>query len=120
MSWIELGSLSDSAMEELLSALVPGAPQTIHDRIRERAEGVPLYAVEIVRMLVDRGALERRGDRFELVRAVEDVDVPETLHALAAARLDGLAPEERRLLMDAAVLGQSFSLEGLTWREWRR
>jgi tetratricopeptide (TPR) repeat protein len=41
------------------------------------------------------------------------LDVPETLHALIAARLDGLAPEERRLLQDASVLGKSFTKEAL-------
>ena len=44
-------------METLLAGLVPGLPDELRLRIRERAEGVPLYAVETVRMLLDRGLL---------------------------------------------------------------
>src|SRR5438552_14749866 len=43
--------------------------------------------------------------RSRLVGPIDTLEIPETLHALIAARLDGLAPEERRLLQDAAVLG---------------
>ena len=56
-----------------------------------RAEGVPLYAVEIVRMLLDRGVLERRGDAYAVIGDVDEVAVPETLHALVASRLDALS-----------------------------
>jgi tetratricopeptide (TPR) repeat protein len=74
---------------------------------------VPLYAVEIVRMLADRGLLERWGERYSPTGPVTEIEVPETLQALVAARLDALPLEERRLLQDAAVLGMSFSAGGL-------
>ena len=61
-------------------------------QIRGPAEGVPLYAVETVRMLLDRGLLARRGDRFELTGPMDTLDVPESLQSLIAARLDGLPP----------------------------
>jgi len=98
---IALEPLSDEAIDELLEGLVPDLPQELRARIRERAEGVPLYAVETVRMLVDRG-----GD-------IESLEVPETLHALIAARLDDLGPTERRVIEYASVLGKSFTKEGL-------
>jgi class 3 adenylate cyclase/tetratricopeptide (TPR) repeat protein len=104
-----LEPLDDTAMDELLRGLVPGLPPELAMRIRERAEGVPLYAVETVRMLVDRGLLTRRDDRFELTGTVETLDVPESLQGLIAARLDGLPADERTLLQDAAVLGKTFS-----------
>ena len=47
---------------------------------------MPLYAVETVRMLADRGALEARDDAYVLVGEVGTLDIPETLHALIAAR----------------------------------
>jgi tetratricopeptide (TPR) repeat protein len=100
-------------MHELLLGLVPGLPASLRDQILARAEGVPLYAVETVRMLLDRGLLVQEGSRYELVGEVETLEVPETLHALIAARLDGLAPEERRLLGDAAVLGKTFTPQAL-------
>src|SRR6266542_4703833 len=78
-----------------------------------RAEGVPLYAVETVRMLLDRGLLVREGAVYRPVGEIGSLEVPETLHALIAARLDGLSAEERRLLQDGAVLGKTFTPAGL-------
>jgi len=104
-----LEPLSEQAMEELLVGLVPGLPAAVRSQILARAEGVPLYAVETVRMLLDRGLLVADGSAYRVAGEIESLEVPETLHALVAARLDGLSPEERRLLGDAAVLGKTFS-----------
>ena len=108
-----LEPLSQQAMEELLAGLVPGLPVEVRDRILARAEGIPLYAVETVRMLLDRGLLVQDGPAYRLTGEVEALEVPETLHALIAARLDGLSAEERRLLQDAAVLGKTFTRDSL-------
>jgi class 3 adenylate cyclase/tetratricopeptide (TPR) repeat protein len=112
-SSLYLEPLSAKAMDALLTGLVPGIPAQIRDRILARAEGVPLYAVETVRMLLDRGLLIQEGPAYRLTGPVEALEVPETLHALIAARLDGLAAEERRLLQDAAVLGKTFTSDAL-------
>jgi class 3 adenylate cyclase/tetratricopeptide (TPR) repeat protein len=111
-SWY-LEPLPQGAMEELLEGLVPGLPEALRDRILERAAGVPLYAVETVRMLLDRGLLVRDGAVYSPAGEIESLDVPETLHALVAARLDGLGEQERHLLQDGAVLGKTFRIEGL-------
>jgi predicted ATPase/class 3 adenylate cyclase len=110
---LSLEPLSERAMEQLLDGFVPGLPEELRAQILARAEGVPLYAVETVRMLLDRGLLTREGDVYRPTGPIEALDVPETLHALVAARLDGLEPEERRLLQDASVLGKSFTKTGL-------
>ncbi|MGH2596710.1 MAG: adenylate/guanylate cyclase domain-containing protein [Actinomycetota bacterium] len=104
-----LEPLSDDAIDELLQGMVPGLPDELRARIRDRAEGVPLYAVETVRMLLDRGLLVRAGDRFEPTEAIEQLDVPESLQGLIASRLDGLPPDERTLLQVGAVLGKTFT-----------
>jgi len=108
-----LEPLSPSAMEALLAGLVPGLPEEVRTQILERAEGVPLYAVETVRMLLDRGALVQEGAVYRPTGPIPSLDVPETLHALVAARLDGLSPDERRLLQDASVLGKTFTKRAL-------
>ena len=59
-----LEPLSQQAMEDLLAGLVPGLPTEARDRILERAEGIPLYAVETVRMLLDQGLLVREGSVY--------------------------------------------------------
>jgi len=108
-----LEPLPHEVMDEILSGLVPGLPEDLRDRILDRAEGVPLYAVETVRMLLDRGLLVQDGPAYRPAVAIDSLEVPETLHALIAARLDGLAAEERRLLQDGSVLGKTFSRDGL-------
>ncbi|MGZ5213769.1 MAG: adenylate/guanylate cyclase domain-containing protein [Actinomycetota bacterium] len=110
---IRLEPLPDDAMAELIEGFVHGLPPEGVARVVERAEGVPLYAVETVRMLADRGILEARSDAFELVGDIGTLEIPGTLQALIAARLDSLAPEDRALLQDASVLGKSFPVEAL-------
>ena len=110
---IHLEPLSHEAMDKLLLGLVPGLPRPLIERIEERAEGVPLYAVETVRMLLDRGLLVEEGAAYRPVGQIETLEVPETLHALIAARLDGMSPGERQLVQDASVLGKTFTPQGL-------
>jgi tetratricopeptide (TPR) repeat protein len=108
-----LEPLSDADMDELLTGMVPGLPAELQSRIRARAEGVPLYAIETVRMLLDRGLVEQVGNRFEPLGRIDELDVPDSLQSLVAARMDGLPPEERTLLQDAAVLGKTFTIDAL-------
>jgi class 3 adenylate cyclase/tetratricopeptide (TPR) repeat protein len=112
-SSLYLEPLSAAAMEELLVGLVPGLPAPLREQILARAEGVPLYAVETVRMLLDRGLLVQEGPVYLPIGEIDSLEVPETLHALIAARLDGLSADERRVLQDAAVLGKTFTRDAL-------
>ncbi len=104
-----LGPLADQSMRP--PARGPGTwlASRSHGADSEAGGGVPLYGVETVRMLLDRGVLTQEGSRYVVAGDVEDLEVPETLQALAAARLDNLAASERALLQDAAVLGSSFT-----------
>ena len=110
---LSLDPLSDRAMGELMDRFVPGLPDELVAEILERSQGVPLYAVETVRMLLDRGLLTPEGDRYSITGPIGSLEVPETLHALIAARIDDLAPDERAVVQDASVLGKSFTLAGL-------
>ncbi len=108
-----LEPLGARSMDTLLQGLAPGLPDRLRTQIRDRAEGIPLYAVETVRMLLDRGLLVREGDVYRPVGTVTDLEVPESLQGLIAARLDGLDPAERHLLQSAAVLGKAFTQPAL-------
>jgi class 3 adenylate cyclase/tetratricopeptide (TPR) repeat protein len=110
---LALEPLDDEAMHALLEGLVPGLPPDLRDSIRARAGGIPLYAVETVRMLLNRGQLELADGAYRVVGTIEGLDVPETLHALVASRIDGLESEERRLVQDASVLGKTFVIDAL-------
>jgi class 3 adenylate cyclase/tetratricopeptide (TPR) repeat protein len=108
-----LEPLTEPAMRELLRGLVPGLPDGAVQTIVGRADGIPLYAVETVRMLVADGRLSLADGVYTPTGDLTRLAVPETLTALIASRLDGLEPADRALVQDAAVMGQSFSLAGL-------
>ncbi len=108
-----LEPLDPGAMRELLAGLVPGLPATAIAAIVARADGIPLYAVETVRMLVAEERLTIVDGTYRPVGDLTSLAVPETLTALIASRLDGLSPDDRTLVSDAAVIGQSFTLAGL-------
>jgi class 3 adenylate cyclase/tetratricopeptide (TPR) repeat protein len=113
-SSLALAPLDGAAMRDLVTGLVPALPGQAVTTIVERAGGIPLYAVEMIRMLVVEGRLEPVDGAWRPVGELKDLAVPETLRSLVAARLDALDPADRALLEDAAVLGGSFTLEALT------
>src|SRR5262249_40038235 len=110
---IELAALTDDEIEALVAGFVAPAPDELLSSVREHAAGVPLFAVESLRMLANRGVMVAAGDghRYKLVGGVSELDVPPTIHALVAARLDQLGDLERGVLRGGAILGLSFSAE---------
>jgi class 3 adenylate cyclase len=112
-STLTLDPLDRASMDRLVDALVPGMPPAARAKITGQAQGVPLFAVETVRALIDRDVVQPSEGVYRLVGDVGDLAVPDSLHALLAARLDALDPGVRRLVTDAAVLGTSFPAEAL-------
>jgi class 3 adenylate cyclase/tetratricopeptide (TPR) repeat protein len=93
---LSIGALSDEETAQLLQRLLdrPVLDADAQQAVLRRAEGNPLYAEEYARMLA-----ETEGS---------DLALPETVQGLIAARVDGLAPEEKSLLQDASVIGKVF------------
>jgi class 3 adenylate cyclase len=112
-STLTLDPLDAASMDMLVDALVPGMPPSVRSRITSQAQGIPLFAVETVRSLIDRDIVQPVEGVYRLTGAVGELVVPDSLHALLAARLDALDPGVRRLVNDAAVLGTSFPAEAL-------
>ncbi len=110
---LHLEPLGGGPMAQLLTGLVPGLPDSVLEQLVTRAEGVPLYAVETVRMLLDDRKVIADDGRYRLAATISQLAVPATLHSLINARLDGLPDEERSLLQSAAVLGHRFTVAGL-------
>ena len=77
-------------------------------RIVETAEGNPLFVEEMIGMLVDAGVLTREGDGWQLNGDLDRVEVPPTIQALLAARLDRLPPAERAVAQRGSVIGRTF------------
>jgi class 3 adenylate cyclase len=112
-STLTLDPLDEASMDTLVDALVPGMPPPARAKITAQAQGIPLFAVETVRSLVDRDIVRPVEGVYRLTGDVGELIVPDSLHALLAARLDALDPGVRRLVSDAAVLGSSFPAEAL-------
>jgi class 3 adenylate cyclase/tetratricopeptide (TPR) repeat protein len=108
-----LDPLDQASMETLVEALVPGMPGPARAKLTGHAQGIPLFAVETVRSLIDRDVVQPIDGAYRLVGDIGQLQVPDGLHALLAARLDALDPGMRRLVADAAVLGTTFTAEAL-------
>jgi class 3 adenylate cyclase/tetratricopeptide (TPR) repeat protein len=114
---LHLAPLEERDMTALVSGLVAGLPSDVRSALVQRAEGVPLYAVETVRSLIDRDLVVPRGGQYVLVDEA-DVDLstigaPASLQALVAARLDALQPGERTVVNQGSILGLSFTLDSV-------
>ncbi|HSS36043.1 MAG TPA: adenylate/guanylate cyclase domain-containing protein [Patescibacteria group bacterium] len=105
-----LGPLSRSQSSGLLDGLLPDRlldPQ-FEEEILATAEGNPLFIEEIVTRLVEVGSLVRDDGRWRSAGSSAGIVIPDTIHGLLAARIDGLPDAERRVLREAAVIGRIF------------
>jgi class 3 adenylate cyclase/predicted ATPase len=111
---LPLEPLSDEQMHELLMGIVPDLDGRAVASIVARADGIPLYAVETIRMLIADGRLKAADDgTCTMMRELGELAVPDTLRSLISSRLDALEAADRTLLQQASVLGQSFTLDAL-------
>jgi class 3 adenylate cyclase len=110
---LTLDPLDAASMDALVDALVPGMPAAARAAVTGQAQGLPLFAVEVIRSLIDRDVVRPVDGNYRLTGDIGELQVPHSLHALLAARLDALDPAARRLACDAAVLGTSFTPEAL-------
>jgi predicted ATPase len=78
-----------------------------------RAEGNPFFVEEVVRMLIERGVIVGEGERWVATGDIGAVEIPESLHGLLLARIDGLPDAAKRSLRIAAVIGRQFPVRVL-------
>ncbi len=110
---VELGPLTDGETEAVVADVLgsASAPSELLAPLVKRAAGNPLYAEEFIRMLVDRGRLEDTDGSWRLTEP--ELPLPDSVHAIIAARLDMLPDDQKLLLQDAAVIGRGFWLGAL-------
>src|SRR6185312_16169493 len=113
---IALAPLSDSETTAQVSGLLGPDPSVgaLGQKVAQRAAGNPFFAEEIVRELAEREVLQGQRGAYISMREVAEVNVPATLQATIAARIDRLPPEAKRTLSAAAVVGSRFNLYLLT------
>ncbi len=85
-------------------------PEVLRERILSRAEGNPFYVEEVIRSLIDRGAIvhDEPTGRWTATREVADIPIPDTLQGVLVARIDRLQEEAKRVLQMASVIGRIF------------
>lgn len=109
---VALEPLTPQASQELVDALLTmgDLPDSLRQMISQRAEGNPFYLEEIIRTLIDRNLIRRRGDHWEMTpdADIHAVQVPRTLEGLIMARVDHLPESTRYTAQCAAVIGRDF------------
>jgi class 3 adenylate cyclase len=106
---LELEPLSlEESLRMLDELLVGDLPVQLRALVAERAEGNPFFVEELLRVLIDRGLLSRRNGSWELTALPSEFAVPDTVHAVLAARIDLLGAAEKAALQAAAVIGRVF------------
>ncbi len=107
---IELEPLDSGESRELVEGVLGHAdlPAPLLERILETTDGNPLFLSELLRMLVDEGALVRAGDGWVAAGGADAVQVPPTIQALLTARIERLGPHERTVVERASVIGKQF------------
>ena len=103
--------MSPEAIRELLGDLL-GADASLAglaDAVHARTAGNPFFAEEIVQNLIESGSLEGSRGAYRLVTPVEELEVPDTVQSVLAARIDRLGEREKQALQAASVIGREFS-----------
>ncbi|TMK77155.1 MAG: hypothetical protein E6G45_10640 [Actinobacteria bacterium] len=108
-SVLRLEPLSAADSERMLRELLATElPEPLLDVVVERAEGNPFFVEELIGTLIDRDLLARSNGGWTLRELPSDFDVPDSVQAVLAARIDLLEPAEKAALQAASVIGRVF------------
>ncbi len=103
-----LDPLTPEEASRVLESVLDWVPDDLREQVVERTGGNPFFIEETLRALIESGAIVRESEGWRLVRAPRTLEVPATLHALVASRVDRLPPLARECLQYAAVIGPRF------------
>ncbi len=106
---ISLDALANDSIGDLVDKLTGGGlVEPLRARVVELAAGNPLFVEQLLSMLIDDGVLRRSEDGWSVHNGTRELDVPPTIEAILAARIDHLSPSERALAEAASVIGKEF------------
>lgn len=105
-----LWPLNDEESRQLIKHLlkIEQMPEAVEHLLLSRAEGNPLFLEEVLRSLIEAGAIKRKNGHWQIVRPVTEIDIPNTLQGVLTARIDRLEEKVKRVLQIAAVIGRVF------------
>lgn len=107
---LRLDALPASNTAEMLDALLGTDPGLAHLKQLLVRRGIPFFIEEAVRTLADGQALKGEPGAYHLAQPVDAIRIPPTVQAMLAARIDRLAPKDKRILETAAVVGKNIPL----------
>jgi predicted ATPase len=110
-----LDALTEIDSRQLVSNLleIEALPDDVRSHILHKAEGNPFFVEEVIRMLIDRGAIIQENGNWIAGAQIEEVDIPDNLQSLLLARIDRLPDEVKHTLRVASVIGRQFPLRVL-------
>jgi class 3 adenylate cyclase len=108
-----LAPLSETDSKQLVSNLleVEALPENLRGLILAKAEGNPFFVEEVIRMLIDRGGIQRQDSQWVVTREIQNIEIPDTLQGVLTARIDRLPEEAKRTLQIASVIGRKFPVK---------
>ena len=106
-----LETLSFDASIRLVRNILGGLPldPALEKKIVEKTGGNPFFVEEIVRDLLDRGDLVKSGDQYIGNRPIDQLEIPNTIQGVLAARMDRLSEDLRHTMQVASVIGRDFA-----------
>jgi class 3 adenylate cyclase/tetratricopeptide (TPR) repeat protein len=109
LTMVELAPLDASETRDLLRLLSSSRvlPEEVLERVVDEADGIPLFAEEMGRMVLESGLLAEREGRLELIAPIDELDIPTTLQDSLMARLDRLSAA-KRVAQRASAIGREF------------
>jgi class 3 adenylate cyclase len=112
---VTLSPMTSDDSRQLVANLleIDSVSTSVRELIVERSDGNPFFVEEVIRMLIERGALEPQGDTWVASGSIDAVEIPDTLHGLLLARIDALPADARRALLVASVIGRTFAVRVL-------
>jgi class 3 adenylate cyclase len=115
---LNLNPLTEADSRQLVSNLleIEALPDSIRSLILKKAEGNPFFVEEVIRMLIDRGAIYKQGTSWAAGKEIGTIEIPDNLQGLLLARIDRLPEDVKRTLRVAsviAVIGRQFSVRVL-------
>ncbi len=107
---ILLNPLDENQSKQLINSLmnIHEMPDSLRTKILIRACGNPFFIEEVVRSLIDSGAVVKKHGKFEAIGKINHVVIPHTINELLMARLDRLDKETKNLVKVASVIGRNF------------
>ena len=110
---IQLQDLSSAEIQEMLASILqsPAVPEDLRRFVQEKVGTNPFYLEEMINSLIESGILQSDNGSWRLTGALDESDIPSSIHAVIAGRIDRLEGAVKHLLQEASVIGRTVPYE---------